>query len=95
MIVYVKTLRSLIVEIVQASHERAKFVPLETLMHIQDELDEMLSSGEISTGTYDHEWSDTLASVGWTQDMYEDEIDRRWDYIDSSRGVAPTRYLKN
>jgi hypothetical protein len=61
----------------------------EALLSLQQQLDERLMSRGISKADYDAEWSDTLRAAGWTRIEYERELDRRWDYIDVLRGVAP------
>lgn len=76
---------------------RPAIVTLDQLTSMQEELDEMLASGELSLADYEHEWMETLQSLGWTPDMYEREVDRRWDYVGSDRDVlvAPRTYGAN
>lgn len=62
-------------------------ITIDTLAHVLDKLDDMLESGILTLPEYEREWNDTLRSVGWTKEMYEKEIDRRWDYIDQTRDV--------
>ena len=62
-------------------------VTVDMLSSFQSSLDDKLTNGELTLSEYEREWIDTLKSVGWTEDMYEREVDRRWDYVDSTRDV--------
>lgn len=66
-------------------------VTLNTLETIRDELDDMLMNDFISVDKYNREWNDALRSVGWTQEKYDLEIDRRWDYVDKLEPMPPRR----
>lgn len=70
-------------------------VTLDTLENIQNELDDMLLSNTISQDEYAREWDEVLHSVGWTQEKYDSEVDRRWTYIGSVRAKAPEIRYKN
>ena len=62
-------------------------VTVDMLSSFQSSLEDKLANGEMTLSEYEREWIDTLKSVGWTEDMYEREVDRRWDYVDSTRDV--------
>ncbi len=61
------------------------------LRDMQDKLDKMVVSGKMQPLDYNDRWADVLAVAGWTQDQYDAELDRRWDYIDSEREL-PTKH---
>lgn len=69
---------------------RPAVVTIDQLTSIQEELDELLTSGELSLSDYEREWLETLQSFGWTPDMYEREVDRRWEYVGSDRDILMT-----
>lgn len=79
------TLKEIIAETLEIP--ASKVVSLDTLSSIQNDLDERLASGEMTREEYEQEWRDVLQSVGWTEDDYAEEVDRRWDYVDSTRDV--------
>lgn len=54
---------------------------LSKLLSLQNDLDNDLVNGVIDLETYNEEWQDILHSFGWTEEEYEFEIDRRWDYL--------------
>jgi hypothetical protein len=58
-------------------------VAFSTVAHLQDKLDDQLERGIISFEEYEKQFDDILSSVGWTAKDYEDEVDRRWDYIEN------------
>lgn len=66
-------------------------VTIDQLTSIQEELDDLLASGKLSLSEYEREWLETLQSFGWTHDMYEREIDRRWEYVGSDKDVIVPR----
>jgi len=67
----------------------------EDLLQVQDELDVQLVMGDISMSDYDREWSEILAVTGWTEKEYEEQIDRRWDYIDNFHAILQKVRVKN
>lgn len=68
---------------------------LDTLDSIHLELDDMLEKDLITRAEYDAEWADALQAIGWTDQKYSDEVDRRWDYVDSMRAVPPVVRYRN
>lgn len=67
----------------------ASRMSFEDLSLLQDKFDDMLASGRMLPEDYDARWKDLLSVAGWTQEQYDAETDRRWDYIDTERGSAP------
>lgn len=66
-------------------------MPFEDLLRMQQQLDERLVDGTIGQSQYDDEWNNVLHTYGWSKLQYERELDRRWDYIDVLRAIAPPR----
>lgn len=54
---------------------------LNDLLTLQDVLDAALVDGTLELHEYSVEWTSLLSVSGWTQARYEEEIDRRWDYV--------------
>lgn len=67
----------------------------EDLSDIQDKLDRLVATGKIHVLDYNDRWLDVLRAAGWTQDQYDAERDRRWDYIDSERELPVKRRYAN
>lgn len=71
---------------------------LSALLNMQTKLDRMLDSGELDRTEHLRQWLDVLATSGWTEKEYSDEIDRRWGYIDrdlDTPGLEPRDYGSN
>jgi len=66
-----------------------KKVSIDTLSSFQERLDDMLIAGELTSQEYEKQWRDVLQSVGWSESDYENEIDRRWDYVDRTQSSNP------
>ena len=66
-------------------------VTVDQLSAVQNELDDALVAGHLTTADYEREWLETLRSVGWTPEMYAREVDRRWDYVGSGSEIPPAR----
>lgn len=81
------SIRRLVREELMMHARKPQLVTIDQLADIQNDLDDMLANGEMTLSDYEREWADTLQSLGWTPEMYEKEIDRRWDYVDRSRDV--------
>jgi hypothetical protein len=60
-------------------------VPFSEILALQDILDHMLVSGEVSLSSYDIVWADVLVRSGYTSHDYETAIDNRWRYLALSR----------
>ncbi len=84
--IHAKSLRKLVREELSRV-PAAPQVTVDMLTSFQSSLDDKLAAGELTLSEYEREWIDTLKSVGWTEDMYEREVDRRWEYVDSTRDV--------
>lgn len=57
-------------------------VPIEDVIRFEEQLDLELVAGDITHAEYDDRWHELLAAMGWTEDEYHDEIDRRWDWLE-------------
>lgn len=68
---------------------RQTLMTLDKLETFQDELDELLTTGMITPEQYEREWNELLGSVGWSREKYEQEVDRRWDYIEKTNVFPP------
>ena len=64
------------------------FATLQDISTIQTVLDKLLLEGHISYVQYEIEWQTVLDAFGWNDDLYMDEIDRAWDYVDSEHYVV-------
>lgn len=69
-------------------------MPFEDLLDLGDDIDERLASDRIDAGEAALEWDELLSASGWTEREFEDQIDRRWDYIDTLRVTPPKRTSK-
>jgi hypothetical protein len=58
-------------------------VSFSTIARLQDELADQLDRGFITIDEYEKQFDEILDSVGWTLKDYENEVDRRWDYIEN------------
>lgn len=56
-------------------------VSFDELLRLQDESDLRLALFEIDLSEYNNDWKELLSLCGYTQQEYEDRIDRRWDVL--------------
>jgi len=61
------------------------FITIETFETFQNELDNKLILGLISMHEYRIEWCSLLHVLGWSEQKYAEEIDRRWNYLHALR----------
>lgn len=56
---------------------------------LQDELTQRLADGLMTDAEFEKEWKGVLWASGWTAKEFEDEVDRRWGFVDQVHDRAP------
>jgi Mg/Co/Ni transporter MgtE len=70
-------------------------MPYDEMAPILDDLAVRYQSGELSQHEYDREYEEVLRASGWSPLEFEQEIDRRWDFVDQLKAVPPKVRYRN
>lgn len=91
------SLKSLLRELVlehMASRQGMK-LPFDQMSPLLTDLEQRLSRGEMSEMEFNAEYSDILRAAGWSSSEFENEIDRRWDFVDHLRNIPAKPRVQN
>lgn len=86
-------LRELVLE-----HMTSRYVmklPFEQMSPLLSDLEQRLQRGDMSELEFNAEYSDILRAAGWSPSEFEEEIDRRWDFIDHLRDLPSKPRVQN
>jgi len=70
-------------------------LPYDDMSPLLDDLEVRLQDGTMSQSDYDREYAEVLQASGWSPLEFEQEVDRRWDFVDQLRAVAPKVRYRN
>lgn len=86
-------LRELVLEHMASRHSMK--LPYDQMSPLLTDLEQRLASGDMSELEFNAEYSDILRAAGWTQAEFENEIDRRWDFVDQLRNIPSKPRVQN
>ena len=86
-------LRKLVLEHM-ASRQSMK-LPFDQMAPLLTDLEHRLSRGDMSELEFNAEYSDILRAAGWSPSEFENEIDRRWDFVDHLRNIPEKPRVQN
>jgi len=87
-------LRELVLEHI-ASSRRSMKLPFDQMAPLLTDLEKRLSLGDMSEIEFNSEYSDILRASGWSNSEFENEIDRRWDFVDHLRNIPDKPRVQN
>lgn len=70
-------------------------LPFDQMAPLLTDLEQRLSSGDMSEMEFNAEYSDILHAAGWSPTEFENEIDRRWDFVDRLRNIPAKPRVQN
>lgn len=90
-------IRSLLRELVleHMTSRNVMKLPFEQMSPLLDDLQLRLQRGDMSEFEFNAEYSDILRAAGWSPRDFEEEIDRRWDFVDHLRDLPAKPRVQN